>query len=664
VATRHTAPSFWEFYLDAFKHDMPVYITADVLLHSVHRSYDAMLQRAEVSTLSKKLGALLDATHAKVKATSDASLANARADLDVFLSVARILLDPARSDVARSAAIDAVVQAANAATGAVTLSLFGGQKSIDSSMFKPRGHYAGIPALEQYFRTFIWLGRTEFRLTILPEDDPAMIDRETVAALLLAELTADSAELAAIDRVLSALIGVSDNADSKQLVSFARTAGIASAAAAAAANATSLAMFRDKLMASDVGVQRILSQLLEFPADGSDIKPPRAYLVLGQRFTVDSNAVGSVVSSARLMPNEMDVLYSVLRNDAILPSMKSELDSVAGYGGLLAFARRVIDASPAAQWSNSTLYNAWLGALRELSAPSDAAAFAALPARFKSAPYWIQKMNTQLTSFAELRRNNVLYVKESFTGSLGCDFPSVLVEPIPQFWRALQSFARIGREQIVPVLESDQQLALYFNRLDAAAARLEALANKHLAKQELTMDDLAWVNTMVVEKVVDNVCAKETVRSGWLQELYLAEDSTARDKVTTSIHTQPTDEAGNEVGRVLHIGTDNVEAVLVVADDCSGKPTLHVGASQSFKTLITEDFNRLNDAEWTDKYVAMAQRPAFLQPGYAAASGGKLWTEKCAPGGSSSTNAAPTDSSSSSSWLLSWTLMIAIAFLN
>jgi hypothetical protein len=416
----------------------------------------------------------------------------------------------------------------------------------------------------------------------------------------------------------------------------------------------------DRLLVQ-VGVQRILSQLLAFPASGEDIALPRSFLLLGQRFTLDSNALGSVVAQnesskpMRLMPQETDVLYAVLRNNAALPYMQTEIERYGGYGGQLAFARAVIDSSPPELWYNSTLYNGWLSALRELSAPSDKAAFDALPTRVRSQAYWRHKMNTQLASYAQLRRNNILYVKESYSGIPGCEFPSVWVEPIPSFFRSLQRYAQLARKNIVPLAptrpDGSSQTALivgqYFDKLEEVAKRLESLAAKHVARQPLAKADIDWVNNMVLQRTEDVVCAKITVNSGWFYDLYLNKDALIPDKIVSSIHTQPADEEGNIIGNVLHFGTDAVEATLIVTDDCSDKPVLHVGITQAFKTLKTKDFLRLNDEEWASKYANTSTRPSFLAAGVASASSlssTPLWTKKCM-----SSAASPSSSSSSSS---------------
>jgi hypothetical protein len=53
VAGRLSAESFAELYYRVFTLDLPVFITADSLLHAWHRSYDSILEEIETATCSR-----------------------------------------------------------------------------------------------------------------------------------------------------------------------------------------------------------------------------------------------------------------------------------------------------------------------------------------------------------------------------------------------------------------------------------------------------------------------------------------------------------------------------------------------------------------------------------------------------------------------------------
>src|SRR5690606_30109257 len=108
--------------------------------------------------------------------------------------------------------------------------------------------------------------------------------------------------------------------------------------------------------------------------------------------------------------------------------------------------RLLVDAHPETSWSSS-LYTGWLGALRELSAKTEAAGSRSaasatlesadapgLPAVATTEAWGRRLLNTQLGSWAQLRHDTLLYAKQSYTASDVCEFPDAYVDPYPEFW--------------------------------------------------------------------------------------------------------------------------------------------------------------------------------------------------------------------------------------
>jgi hypothetical protein len=67
--------------------------------------------------------------------------------------------------------------------------------------------------------------------------------------------------------------------------------------------------------------------------------------------------------------------------------------------------------------------------------------------------------------------------------------------------------------------------------------------------------------------------------------------------MVADVHTQPADEAGNIVGKVLHVGTGWPRTLVVTVDTCVG-PRAYVGLASSYYEETTSDFQRLTDTEW------------------------------------------------------------------
>jgi hypothetical protein len=88
--------------------------------------------------------------------------------------------------------------------------------------------------------------------------------------------------------------------------------------------------------------------------------------------------------------------------------------------------------------------------------------------------------------------------------------------------------------------------------------------------------------------------------SGWIFDLYWnMEKFTESDFINVDIHTQPTDENGNTVGKVLHAGLGYLNMGVCLAKIPGTEVTAaYTGAFMSYYENITDHFLRLNDKEW------------------------------------------------------------------
>jgi hypothetical protein len=96
VSERLGAHSFAQIFYRTYNRHLPVFVTADALLHAWHRSYDAMLEELEstylASILDEVLTGMAEHVPAAKKAYGDGPLGPSLADADYFLAVARNLL--------------------------------------------------------------------------------------------------------------------------------------------------------------------------------------------------------------------------------------------------------------------------------------------------------------------------------------------------------------------------------------------------------------------------------------------------------------------------------------------------------------------------------------------------------------------------------------------
>jgi hypothetical protein len=182
----------------------------------------------------------------------------------------------------------------------------------------------------------------------------------------------------------------------------------------------------------------------------------------------------------------------------------------------------------------------------------------------------------------------------------------------------LKRFAERGSE-LVNVLsggvsENTAAIANYFATLGSTMTTLEGMAQNQRDGVVFSEEQIAFVNRAV--RILDETvgCTTVQVPDGWLAELYFNRDqSIEADPTIADVHTQPADEAGNTVGKVLHVGTGFPRLMVVTADTCMG-PRAYAGVSFAYHERITENFERLTDQSWSAEVSAgTPEDPVWLQ---------------------------------------------------
>jgi hypothetical protein len=611
ISKRQVFPTFFYGYKAIYADHLPLFVSVDSVIHAVHRSYDAALMNIELGFMIPTLQSLLANMQSALASGVGTDLApEVRADVDLYLTVARQLLgNSAAAPVAgaKPADVAALVAAANAATGIHLVSLFGQDRYVDFTQFEPRGHYAGDSRLEPYFRTMIWLGRTDFRFlqfdTSAPSSPPQFFRRQFLAALLLAELTSGNGGLATwqqLDSVLHGFVGESDNMTVADVPRLQTTAGVTTAAALAALPDDAIAQ---ALLDGGFGMQRIASQVLLVPPGGANAPLDRVFLFFGQRFVIDSQVFSDVVfdrvlgDPERMMPDPLDVAFAALGNNAAAPLLASQLAMYPNYPAALHDARRLVDLHGDDFWGGS-LYGAWLNALRGLSIPGgDPTTAAGLPAVMQTEPWARRVINTQLASWAELRHDTLLYAKQSYTAFPLCDFPDAYVDPYPEAWAGIVRLAQLG-QQIAAALPSNAantsgNLGPYFAAVQSVASTLGAMAEEERAGQPLTSDQLAFINQAVEEVTMSVGCSQIVSPQGWYVQLFLNPNDTQKvDPTIADVHTDPADSA------ILHVATGLPRLMYVTVDGCNG-PRAYAGVVSSYFEETTTNLQRLTDMDWS-----------------------------------------------------------------
>ncbi len=635
VTERLSQPAFGFHYKDIFHKDLPLFISTDAILHAFHASYDAVLKEIELNYLIDEIYTFLDNLHAQLpeldeKYSSNPEMITPLKDADFYLTMARKLLKPGAEPYYNDMGTEYFKMLQKIESeDARSVQLFSEkEREVDFSQFKPRGHYVDeyFPELAQYFKAMIWLGRIEIYLispkalgTQLTKEE---IKRQIILSVLLDELIEKAGEKERYDKieeVLAFFVGKPDNVvvDNLRLIKDKINLNDASELL----DTIRVEEFQNALAEKSWAHQRILSQILYHdPSTPDKIEPASAFLMFGQRFIVDSYITANVVYDKvqtprkRMLPSILDILYA-LGNNASLQLLKEEIETFK-YAPQLAGLRYLINGYDEDFWYE-TIYNSWLQMIRTLNPPAERET---LPEFMKTAAFWQQKMNTQLSSWTELRHDNLLYAKQSYSGGIICSFPYIYVEPIPEFYNALSKASGLiadkfsATEFLSDYRHSD--VDVHFNYFKKIADTLKIVAEKELNGETLSNSEKKFLTNFLTLNT-SQVCGAPEY-NGWYPDLYYGAETLEdgffkEDFLTADYHTAPTDENGMDVGWVKHAGTGQINMMFVNAETPDGNLVTFSGPVMSFHEFTTTNFLRLNDDEWKETYLAQSTRPEWTK---------------------------------------------------
>ncbi len=642
VSERMSAPSFAAVFYNIYSRDLPVFVSSDALLHAWHRSYDAMLEELEAEYLARSLDEILAGMAQRLPQVRQeygkGVLEESILDADYFIAVARSLLSGNRvrpyfnqnSRVAET--LDAIE------SGQLQeFNLFGRDRSVDFSQFKPRGHYEKSEALKQYFRAMIWCGRIDLRIAGNPEESSP---RELGIAIILNHLLNQSGKFSQwqqFDQMLQTFVGQTDSMTFAELNDFLAQNTIKSPTDIQ--TLSTLEQLQTDILATPLGLQSIRGDSYQSPPDSEQIQLPRSFTLLGQKFVLDSWVLSKVVYDdilwdgkkvPRRIPSSLDVAFAALGNNQIVPELVDRMTSRGGrqfrdglnYQHHLAAVKTVVDEQNPAIWEQNIYLN-WLATLRELSTPTTEAKY---PEAMRTKAWAMKTLNTQLASWTQLRHDTILYAKQSYTGGTRCFYPAGFVEPRPEFWGRFERMVQLAAQQInrTPFPDSSRQIqerqVEFLENFAEKLAILKGIATKELAQQELSQAETQFLRDIVE---IDGGSGGPYYR-GWYPSLFYEEpkDSNSWDAIVADVHTDVPDPVFGDPGAVLHQGVGNVDLLMIAVDNGEDK-MVYAGPVLSHYEFEMSGVVRKSDSEWQNdiKEGNVPPRPqwteGYLVPGTA-----------------------------------------------
>jgi hypothetical protein len=247
------------------------------------------------------------------------------------------------------------------------------------------------------------------------------------------------------------------------------------------------------------------------------------------------------------------------------------------------------------------LYYAWLYALQPMLKPIESDKVAAC---LRSNDWMHKQMATALASWAELRHDTILYVKQSYTPGAGSapgmherPKPVHFVEPQPEAYRRMAAMVAKMQKDLAAMDAMPAGLEKNYERFAAVCEKLAVVADKELAGKDLTPEDQQTLAGAVWEL---KSC---TVLPDNLKKAVLSETDSSM-AVAADVHTD------TNASKVLEecVGTP---FLLTVTMTVAGKPVIFSGATFSYYEFKHPMDKRLTDEAWQKMLEVEKDRPAL-----------------------------------------------------
>lgn len=635
VVDNGTEEDIVKIYGTAEDQGLPVFVTADTLLHLYHLQFDDTLRSIEEREFHPSMvrfsREMLDIAEGQF-GRLEGDLKEAARRNTGFFAVALGCLEgsgagggPAGEEVTQELALIEGHQ------GFTPSPLF--KYKEDYSQYVPRGHYTRSETLKRYFKGLMWYGRISMLLkggtTVLENPRDATI--QTLQAALIAQTLYDPANTELLDiwqRVYSVTafyVGVADDLTPYEYAGAIRKVMGTSFEWAALAGAqklhelkSELATYRSPKIYGGTGMAELFPPFSPEQLDEllNDTKGMR---LMGQRYIPDSHmmqqlcfpAAGAFTGGGK--PYTMEVtqvgpqrcfvrgldIMAVMGSERALEILRAEGDTAyLEYDKRMNELRAEFAALSPAEW-NRNLYFSWLYALQALITPSGGPGFMGTQA-WQDRSLW-----AALASWAQLRHDTILYAKQTYVAAgRGAPMPAPepppgYVEPRPEFYARLLALAKMTRTGLGDMGVLDEGSTQRLQNLEEIIANMLRMSQVELRGQALSAEDVQYIKSIAWRL------------KSCVEGLQQGEDKTTivADVITDTNTSQVQEEGVGYVKRLL--------AAYRVPD---GRIIVGTGAVMSCYEFKWPMNDRLTDEKWREILHTQAPEPpawtgSFYAPG-------------------------------------------------
>lgn len=582
----------------------PIFVSSGILFHLLHIFFDQTLQQVEIDYLYSDLLAICNNLYLSNMERGNSLNA-------AFFAVHLKFLDTdfsPHSSIANE--VNAEVALMQAHQGFAISPIFGYEE--DYSQYVPRGHYTASEELENYFMAMMYMGRLTFLLNggaSSPVSEEAARMMTEAALLIVSDLNIIQVHGAPLKEKWARIYGIT-----AFFAGFADDLSVPQyqvSAEAVLGQTTDSSTLHEKnfqdnfklYIAENFPGPSIYSGTGESAAgDPSDFKTVLAstagFRFFGQRYAPDSEILGKFVfpsilpnpsGEPRHMPSGLDVAASFSCAAALDALMEDGTMLYEFYPDTLTAMQEMVDNYTDDNW-HATLYMSWLHSLKLLASPRGSG----YPTFMQTDAWNRCTLSTFLSSWAMLRHDTILYVKQSYTPrqhiATVSSAPSAgFVEPVPEVYAELLATLQMAQRGIEFYGISDNQLTSRFAKAETLLATLQSIAERELAGEMLTLDDACFLKGFAksLEAAISN--GENT-------------DEGLETSLIADVHTD------QNSGTVLEVASGNLDICVVLYKRADGVVEAAIGPVLSYYQFAQPQNNRLTDDGWRN--ISTAEHPA------------------------------------------------------
>jgi len=609
--------------LNDYRSITPIFVTTDLAAHANHLIFSRMLQHIEEEYFFPALVKLTDDYIKAIEDKKSQISANVYEMSLLYFQTAKALLALAPNKYRGSdyfgtieyrdidektvhseypAQVISEITKMNAAQGMSASSVFPFMEE-DYSQYKVRGHYTKNGVLSAYFRALIWFGRINFVLG--GEESARKFARELApTALFITDLTENSPHLKNLWRSLfdpiTELIGISDDIGFDELVPLwnkIKGAGFSQWYSDTSKLEKFISEEYKELRSPSIAGSSLATGVYDGGSNMEDRKPAVGWRLFGQRYTMDSEIHYHVsppryfnTESPRHMVRGLDILkvFGSVTADALL--RQSDYPKHRGLEERLNSLQKNLESLSIDYWF-STYYTNNLYQIKTLSQFETGAGF-----YFTEKPGWnLKAMNSAHGTWAELRHDTILYVKQNYAEmGGGGEEPTFRTKPLPEpvhylepnvpFWNAcVIAFGKL-REIIYKYNYMDEKTDQLFTGMREMYKKALEISLRQAEDKEITQSDLRWIKSMANE-LASRVMTH--INGNVVEDI-----DSLRMALVADVYTNA------EIMQVLETTVGIPYRLYIPLNDAQGGKRIAVGYGFSYYEFHQPMSGRLNNEEW------------------------------------------------------------------